>query len=132
MGKILHRNRRYNELFYKRPEFSIWEIAGSIFSYITISYLLKQRNEKSTLYYRSNTNYRMVAGRIRLGSRKPDSHTDRSCDHCIIAWYNQESIDDIIFLIYTVHSISKATVLYCSHFLFSGWGIIAFLFINTT
>jgi len=60
----------------------------------------------------------MVAWSVCMERNRADPCPPCTCRYCIVIRDYQKSIGIFysVFLIYTVHSISKATVLNCSHF----------------
>jgi hypothetical protein len=115
VGKLLHRKPAMQLCFplvvvYRRLIVQWQHFFNSIGT--TIIY------EKHSLRHSGDLYYRLVTGCICLERNWSDP-----CPHCIgryflIIWNYPAGINFLsVFLIYTVHSISKATVLYCSHFL---------------
>ena len=75
-----------------------------------------KKYEKPTLHNSSDSDHRMVVRCVCIQCRWIDTHPDRFGSDFIIVRNYSKSLGLIVFLIYTVHSISKATVFTVAHF----------------
>jgi hypothetical protein len=83
-----------------------------------ISYHERLIYEKHSLRYCGDLYYWLDTWRFCMECYRFNSYFDHTRRYFIVVGYHSKSLGFSIsvFLIYTVHSISKATVLYCSHF----------------
>ena len=98
------------------PESFVWKqlifkpfSAGSIFLLIE-AYPKSIQYAEPPLCYSGNPDHRLVIGSVCIQCHWLDPYPDRPGSDRLITRYHTKSLDPNIFLIYTVHSISKATV----------------------
>jgi hypothetical protein len=70
----------------------------------------KIHHAQYSLRISSDTHYWLVVRRFLLECQRTDPYINSVGSNCIIVRHYTESIDQLVFLIYTVHSISKAAV----------------------
>ena len=113
MGKNLH---RILHKFYPIIPININNAGVKSWQTILVDKMEAGNHEEFTLFNSDHLCCGLAARCICVDSWRLDPYSHRPCDHFTFTCDHSQGITTNNFLIYTVHSISKATVLYCSQF----------------